>query len=78
MRKFLLESSIGGVNHFRKSTNTSNTVMGKRKAGKISVQPEAVKRRRKTNGSKQALIKGMCKKTTHLKIGKFQQKESTT
>lgn len=50
---------FAGTTHYCKVTNSA---LKKRGRGKISVQPEAVKRRQKSNGSRTALVKGMTKK----------------
>ena len=51
---------FGVTTNYRKVTNCT---LSKKGRGKISVQPEAVKRRKKKNGSRTAIVKGMTKKT---------------
>ena len=57
--------SFGNVTHYRKVTNSSS--LKKRGSGKIHVNFEAVKRRKKLNGSKVSIQKGMIKKNNPFK-----------
>ena len=62
-----------GVDSSSSLKNTSTQSLDKKRKGKIFVQPQAVKRRKNKNGSKNAIVKGM-----NVKKNPFSNKKVST